>query len=176
MNWKALASLASTIFNWAFGKVLVEIEKDLAEGAVTDSIPFAGWLVVAVNIATGVAQLAQTIVEVATSPWNIQHSLSTSITTNVVIKPDPRHNSFPRGDGKRTYKVKMIYKDEIRPTQRAAHTSSGDRSEARRVLQRLRTGYLVGVRAAAERQEAEERLGHHPGIGPHLDRQRQEQR
>jgi hypothetical protein len=120
VNWKALASLASTIFNWAFGKVLVEIEKDLAEGAVTDSIPFAGWLVVAVNIATGVAQLAQTIVEVATSPWNIQHSLSTSITTNVVIKPDPRHNSFPRGDGKRTYKVKMIYKDEIRPTQ--SHT------------------------------------------------------
>src|SRR5207253_3189977 len=51
MNWKALTSLASTIFNYVFGKVLEEIEKDLAEGVVTDQIPFAGWLIVAMNIA-----------------------------------------------------------------------------------------------------------------------------
>lgn len=130
VNWKALTSLASTIFNYAFGKVLEEIEKDLAEGAVTDQIPFAGWLVLAMNIATGVAQLAQTIVEVATSPWNIPNTISTSITTNIVLHPDPRHHdAFPRG-AKRSYVVKMFRKGKTDPTQSQTHPVSDDLSDA----------------------------------------------
>jgi hypothetical protein len=121
LNWKALTSLASTIFNIVFGKVLEEIEKDLAEGVVTDQIPFAGWLIVAMNIATGVAQLAQTIVAVATSPWNIPNVVSTSITTNVVLSPDPRHkDAFPRGQ-KRSYVVKMFRRGRTDPTYSQSH-------------------------------------------------------
>ena len=130
VNWKALSSLASTIFNIVFGKVLEEIEKDLAEGAVTDQIPFAGWLVLAMNIATGVAQLAQTIVEVATSPWNIPNSISTSITTKVVLHPDPRHHdAFPRG-AKRSYVVKMFRKGRTDPTQSQTYEVADANSES----------------------------------------------
>jgi hypothetical protein len=123
MNWGAFTSLSSLIFNKAATKALLWIEATTVAEKAAEQIPFAGWIMIAINICLGVAQLAQTIVEVATSPWNIRNAIATSITTNVSIGPDPRHTAFPTAPAgaKVTYTVKMIYKDEKRPTVSQTH-------------------------------------------------------
>jgi hypothetical protein len=115
MNWSALTTLVSLLFNQAATKALVWVELDIAAEEAADQIPFAGWLVLAINIATGIAQMAETIVEVATSPWNIENAVAVSITTKVTVHPDPRGKAFPQGK-QRHCSVKLIYKDQTRPT------------------------------------------------------------
>lgn len=115
MNWSALTSLLSLLFNQAATKALVWCEAEIAVEEVADQIPFAGWIVLALNIATGIAQIAETIIEVATSPWNIENKIALTITTNVTVHPDPRNKAFPQGKN-RHYTVKMIYKDQARAT------------------------------------------------------------
>lgn len=115
MNWHAFSSLAQVLFDPAATKILVWVEAQMAAEEVVDEIPFAGWIVLALDIATGIAQIAETIVEVATSPWNISNTLSTSITTTVTVHPDPRHGAFPQG-AEASLAVKMIYQNQSRPT------------------------------------------------------------
>ncbi len=116
MNWRALISLAGILFNQAATKVLVWVETTMAEEDIADEIPFAGWILLALNIATGLAQIAETIVEVATSPWDIENTISTTITSTVTVQPDPRqHGAFPAGITP-SCTVKMIYQNQNRPT------------------------------------------------------------
>jgi len=85
---------------------------------VAEQIPFAGWIMLSINIATGIAQMSETIVEVATSDWNIEQKVSTTITSTIAVHPDPRNTSFPQGGAgdQRSLVVKMIYQDQKRPT------------------------------------------------------------
>lgn len=118
MNWSSFTSLVSLLFDKSATKALLWVEADLAAEEVAEQIPFAGWIMLALNIATGIAQMAETIIEVATSDWNIENKLSTTITTVVTIHPDPRDKSFPQGKSgaNRSCVVKMIYQDQARPT------------------------------------------------------------
>jgi hypothetical protein len=120
MNWSAFTSLLKILFDKAATKALVWVEGELAADEVADEIPFAGWIVLAMNIATGVAQMAETIVQVATSPWNIENNVALSITTKVTLHPDPRNTAFPQGKDAH-YTVKMIYKDQTRATVTDGH-------------------------------------------------------
>ena len=118
MNWHAFSSLMQVLFDPAATKILVWVEAQMAAEEVVDEIPFAGWIVLAIDIATGIAQIAETIVEVATSPWNITNTISTSITTTVNVHPDPRHQAFPQppAGSQASLVVKMIYQNQSRPT------------------------------------------------------------
>ncbi len=118
MNWSSFTSLVSLIFDKSATKALLWIEAELAADEVADQIPFAGWIMLAINIATGIAQMAETIVEVATSDWDIENKISTTIATTVTVHPDPRNKSFPQGGAgaARSCVVKMIYQDQRRPT------------------------------------------------------------
>ncbi|MEM9593386.1 MAG: hypothetical protein AAGD06_03955 [Acidobacteriota bacterium] len=118
MNFRALSSLSSILFNVGLTKVLLWVEAQLVEGEIEDEIPFSGWITTALNIATGVAQMAETIIEVATSPWFIKNDVKLSITSQVAVHPDPRHQAWPQGQAgaSRTCVAKMIYKDQARPT------------------------------------------------------------
>lgn len=126
MDWHAFSKLAQILFDKAATKALVWIEGNIAGEEVADEIPFAGWIMVAINITTGIAQMAETIVEVVTSPWNIENQISTAITTSVTLYPDPRHSAFPQPPSgtKASYTVKMIYKDQTRPTVSQLHEVS----------------------------------------------------
>ena len=128
MNWQAFSTLAKLIFDKAATKALIWVEEQTLGAKIVQQIPFAGWIIIALNIATGIAQIAQTIVAVATSPWNIQNQIATSLTTNVTLHPDPRHQAFPRPpEGARaSYSVKMIYKDQKRPTVSQTHEVPAD--------------------------------------------------
>lgn len=116
-DWKAAISLSSLLFNKAFMQMLLYVEAQTATAAA-NAIPFAGWIMAAINISLTLAQMAQTIVEVATSTWNIEHQMAATMTTNVTVSPDPRSGVFPasRPNAESTCVVKMIYKDEKRPT------------------------------------------------------------
>ncbi len=118
MNWHAFSSLAKVLFDPAATKLLAWIEAEMVGEELVDEIPFAGWIIAAINVVTGIAQIAETIVEVATSPWNIANSISTSITTTVNVHPDPRHKAFaqPPAGTKASLKVKIIYQNQLRPT------------------------------------------------------------
>jgi hypothetical protein len=116
MNWSSFTSLVGLLFNVAASKALLWVELTVAANKVVEQIPFAGWLMLTLNIFTGIAQMAQTIIAIATSDWNIENRIATSITTKVTVHPDPRNKSFPQGGAKRSCVVKMIYQDQTRPT------------------------------------------------------------
>jgi hypothetical protein len=128
MNWTALSILASLLFEPAAMTLLVWVESTMAAEEAAEQIPYAGWILAAINIATGTAQLAETILAVSTAPWNIANKISTSITTQVEIQPDPRHGAFPVAPAGETatYTVKMIYKDDTRPTVSNTYTVPAD--------------------------------------------------
>lgn len=118
LNWVEFSTIGQIIFDKAVTKLLVWCEKQIVEGEIEDEIPFAGWAMVAVNIAADVAQMSQTIVEVVDSPWMISNNISTTITSTLTIHPDPGHHTFPAvpSGAKASYVAKMIYLDQNRPS------------------------------------------------------------
>ncbi|MES2932998.1 MAG: hypothetical protein V4805_05865 [Pseudomonadota bacterium] len=117
MDWHALTSLMKMLFSPAATKILLFVEAETMAEEAVDEIPFAGWLVLAMDISVGVAEMAETIIEVAMSPWNIENSISTSVTSTVNVHPDPRHKIFPAEPGQSArLTVKMIYQNQSRPT------------------------------------------------------------
>jgi hypothetical protein len=128
MNWRAFTDLTKFLFERAASKMLVWVELQIVEQKALEAIPFAGWIIIALDIATGTAQLAQTIAEVSTSPWNIENKLATSITTTVVIHPDPRHKAWPQPPSKEhaSYTVRMIYKGKTARPTREQHIAVPD--------------------------------------------------
>ena len=117
MDWRTFSALTQLLFTQAANKAFLWCEEQVVEGEMEDEIPFAGWIMLTINIATTLAQIAQTIVEVATSPWMIPNSISTTIDSVLTVCPDPRHNAFPQppAGSRVTYVTKMIYKDQNRP-------------------------------------------------------------
>lgn len=95
----------------------------MAVEELAEEIPVAGWIMVAINISVGLAQLAETLIEVAMSPWNIENAISLTITTAVTVQPDPRHGVFPPASlaNPAHYRVKLVYKDQSRPSVADAH-------------------------------------------------------
>ena len=118
MNWSSFTGLVSLVFDKSATQALLWVEGTLAAEEVAEQIPFAGWIMLSINIATGIAQMAETIIEVATSDWNIEQQVSTTITSTIAVHPDPRGKAFPQGGATqgRSLVVKMIYQDQKRPT------------------------------------------------------------
>lgn len=117
-DFNSLTSLSSILFNQAATKALEWCEAQMAEEEAAEEIPFAGWIVVALNIATGVAQIAETIVEVLESPFHIDNTITAQITSQVTVHPDPRHQAWPQAPQGSTASClcKMIFQSENRPT------------------------------------------------------------
>jgi hypothetical protein len=117
-NWQTLESIGEFLFQIVWSEVMAYMAFLDAEEEIEDQIPFLGWCMVAINIAAGIAQITETIVEVAESPWNIENHVSITITTTVNHHPDPRSGVFPapRPNLASTYQAKMIFQNEQRPT------------------------------------------------------------
>ncbi len=62
-----------------------------------DAIPIAGLILQAISVLGVSAELAETTVEVLSSPWTYQYSLVGTHDLNVTILPDPKHTMFPSG-------------------------------------------------------------------------------
>jgi len=107
-------AVGNILIQKALQKIVIWIATQIATEEAAEEIPFVGWVLVAVNVAADVAQLAETIAETVTSPWLIENNISITAPCNVTVHPDPRNNGFPQGSSP-AFTFKAIYKD-TRPT------------------------------------------------------------
>jgi hypothetical protein len=127
VDWRGVSMIGQLLFQKGVLAPALEPVTRYAAKAITKAllereIPFVGWAATAISVIAGVAQLTQTIVEVATSPWAIGNRLTTSITSTVRIEPDPRKTSFPGSAGlPRSYNVRLVYQGS-QPTMSVTRT------------------------------------------------------
>ncbi len=116
-NWSALLSIAKLLMDPALVRVLDWVILNVTAAKVEEAIPFIGWGIVAMNVASNLSLLGQTIGETFSSPWEIKNSLSSTQTTTVTIYPDPRHQAWPAApaDSEVSCDLKVIFQDG-RPT------------------------------------------------------------
>src|SRR3546814_3258660 len=80
------------------------------------TVPFAGWVLFALQLSVGIAETAETIVEIATSPWTIPVGVRSTITSTVSVHPDPRAGgAYPYPSQEAVLNVTMTYKAGKRP-------------------------------------------------------------
>ncbi|MEJ7687340.1 MAG: hypothetical protein WKG52_10300 [Variovorax sp.] len=108
--WEAQAlivarTLVSSAASGAVRELVAYIAAQLAEGVAEDAIPIAGQIMQAISIVAGVASLAETSAELATTPWTyvddlvFTHDLSVTILKDSgnpgATPPDPGSATFP---------------------------------------------------------------------------------
>ena len=94
-----LLSPATALGQWLLQKV--------AEGAAQRAVPFFNVFTTVVNGAVTAAQLSQTIIEVASSPWVFNAEITRAIDLDVTLRPDKRYHRFP--DLATYYEVSVVY-------------------------------------------------------------------
>jgi hypothetical protein len=151
VDWPSLSVIAQTLFQTGLETIAKYIGK-----ALTRYIPFAGWIMAAIDVAIAIAQITQTIVAVATSPWAIRNRLATSIQTPVTVLPDPVVKAFPPG-GSRSLNVRLIYQSGHPTMSVTIAVAAGSVEKTLKVeltnnlggLVRFQTEFLVGSEVAA---------------------------
>lgn len=118
VDWYSLTSFGQIIFNQGLKALAEWVGDQIIVGEAEDEIPFAGWMIIAVNIASTLAQLGETIEEVASSPWGIANTITTEITSTLTVHPDPRHKAWPQAPAGVASRCegKLIYKNQARST------------------------------------------------------------
>jgi len=77
-------------------KKLVELIVPVtAEAVAEDSIPIAGWILLGISVAAGVATLLETTIEIAESPWTYVNDLVFTHDLSVSLLKDPSDGTFP---------------------------------------------------------------------------------
>ncbi|HQP65671.1 MAG TPA: hypothetical protein PK072_03385 [Quisquiliibacterium sp.] len=113
---KAATFMANIMMKSAMQEVLSLIIEDETESAVEDAIPFVGWALNAVSIATTAAQLAQTIAEVASSPYVIENILTVTHDVVVTVAHDPDDYQFPATATHYTVELAFSHAKTVRQT------------------------------------------------------------
>lgn len=115
LDVKGLATIGQFLINKGAGEGLGRLAKfvaeKLTEEEIEDAAPFVGWALAAINVLENVAQITQTIVEVATTPLVIPNRVAATVTSTVTILPDPRKQAFPGSSSTkaRSYNVRLVY-------------------------------------------------------------------
>jgi hypothetical protein len=122
IDWASFVDAVKVLFDPAALAFLLWMESQILEGLaeeeIEEEVPFAGWLVMAVDISLQLAVLAETVVEVLTSPFNIRFGIGTTVTTNVNVYPDPQSeggDTWPQSNLPSSIVVNMTYKGGKRP-------------------------------------------------------------
>lgn len=87
--------LGNILFKAALSELLQYITEQESEEAMFDAIPFIGWAMNAISIASTVAQLAETSAEVSRHPWITESRVSVTHDIDVNISHDPNDFEFP---------------------------------------------------------------------------------
>jgi hypothetical protein len=91
----AAALVVNVLLQAGLQNLVTTLALVITQSAILDALPFAGWIMNAVNIASTAALLAQTTVEVSTSPWVYETKLQATHAIDVVINHDPNNFQFP---------------------------------------------------------------------------------
>ncbi len=92
------------------GELAVWMAAHIAEGAAEEASPVLGWIALAVSVLSDVALLAETTVDVISSPATFELIASRAIDAQWTLLPDPNHqNTWPLEATH--YKVVATFKD-----------------------------------------------------------------
>lgn len=94
-----LLSPVTALGQWLLQKV--------AEGAAARAVPFFNVFTTVVSGAVTAAQLSQTIIEVASSPWAFHSEVTRAIDLDITLTPDRDYGKFP--DQATAYAVRVVY-------------------------------------------------------------------
>ncbi len=93
----------------AVGKLVAGIVGDITVSVLEDEIPVAGLIMLLISIAAGLANILETSIELAYSPWTYIDDLVFTHNLSVNIKPDPMDSTFPKGADH--YRVTALFDD-----------------------------------------------------------------
>jgi hypothetical protein len=93
----------------AVGKLAAAIVGALGVAETEDAIPVAGWIMLGVSIAVGVANIIETSVELSQVPWTDIDDLSFTHDLSVTILKDSGDDTFPKDADH--YKVTALFDD-----------------------------------------------------------------
>lgn len=129
-SWSTVLSIAKLLFDPALVRILDWVILNVSASKVEEAIPFIGWGIVALNVATDVALLGETIGETFASGWETRNSLTSTQTTTATVYPDPRHQAWPAAPAGSDVAcdLKVIFQDG-RPTLEFERTLSPDFSD-----------------------------------------------
>lgn len=115
-DWKSISTLTGILFKKAMKPILAHIIVRVTTQKLAQAVPTAGWAMVAVAIAETTAKIAQTGYAIVVSPNEINNDLKSTISSKIIVHPDPRGNAWPRAanNSKAYVNCKMIYKNEKR--------------------------------------------------------------
>ena len=88
---RATIFMGDILVRAAFQKIVTLLAEAIAEEAVEDAIPFAGWVLNAINIANTASLLAQASIEVASLPWINENRLNATHDIEVTIQCNRRN-------------------------------------------------------------------------------------
>jgi hypothetical protein len=110
VSWSDLISIAKVLFAPISLELLIFLEAKMATEEAAEAVPFAGWALFALQLSVGVITISETVVEIATSPWQIPVGVKSTITSQVTVHPDPVAISYPYPSEAATLSVTMTYK------------------------------------------------------------------
>ena len=93
----------------AVGKLVDGIVGDITVSVLEDEIPVAGLIMLLISIVAGLANILETSIELAYSPWTYVDDLVFTHNLSVNLKPDPMDSTFPKGADH--YKVTALFDD-----------------------------------------------------------------
>ena len=130
----------------AIGKLVGAVVGATTEGAAEDAIPIVGWIMFGISIAVGVANLIETSVEVALSPFTYVNDLVFTHDLSVSIAHDINDGTFPQDANQ--YVVTALFDDGTPYTQTLALPSPAPATIAPVVFTGLPLGGNVNVSVA----------------------------
>lgn len=93
----------------AVGALVSYIVGDITVSVLEDSIPVAGLIMLAISVAAGLANILETSIELAYSPWTYVDDLVFTHDLSVTLQPDPNDQTFPKAADH--YKVTALFDD-----------------------------------------------------------------
>jgi hypothetical protein len=112
--WEGQAlAVAKTLLTYAaggaVGRLVAAIVGAIGVAETEDAIPVAGWIMLGVSIAVGVASIIETSVELSQVPWTDIDDLSFTHDLSVTILKDSGDDTFPKDADH--YKVTALFDD-----------------------------------------------------------------
>ncbi|MCU1244291.1 MAG: hypothetical protein JWN02_201 [Acidobacteria bacterium] len=164
VDWSGLSTVAQELFKAGFEPVAEYLGTLILEGVLKRAIPFAGWVMAAIDVAIGIAQITQTVVAVATSPWAIENRLAVSLQSTVTVLPDPAIGVFPSASPgvPRALNVRLVYQS-AQPTMSVTVAVAADSQEEQLTVRltnnlggqvKFQAEFLVGSDVAASASTA----------------------
>lgn len=103
---KLLATVGAGLY---LKSLVTQLVIDITESTAEDSIPVVGQVMQAISIVAGAVSLAETSIELATTPWTYVDDLVFAHDLSLTLKPDPNDNTFPKTAN--SYTVTALFDD-----------------------------------------------------------------